>query len=346
MIKAGILGATGYAGMELTRLLASHPEVELLRLASQSHAGKAFSEVYPSFAASPGLMLDGVDFDGIASQCDIVFVSLPHGSSAEAVKSLYEKGCKVVDMSADFRYVDPLVYEKWYGAAHPYPALLRESVYGLTEIHRERIRTARLVGNPGCYTTCAILSLAPLMKGDAISHGGIIIDAKSGATGAGRSPSEALHFCEVDENVKAYNVARHRHTSEIEQELSLMCAQQIVVSFTPHLLPVKRGILSTIYCPLTRPVGHAQVMEMYEEFFGSEPFVVLLPEGRLPELKHVNGSNCIHIGFVVDPRTQRLVIVSALDNLVKGAAGQAVQNMNVMFGLDETMGLARTGWYL
>ncbi|MDP2892656.1 MAG: N-acetyl-gamma-glutamyl-phosphate reductase [Bacillota bacterium] len=345
MVKASILGATGYAGMELTRLITSHPQAEIAHLVSQSFAGKPYSAIYQSFASS-GMMLEEMDISKISGDSDIIFASLPHGTSAETVKALYDRGCRVIDMSADYRYNDPAVYEKWYGAPHAFPELLKSSVYGLTEFYRKKIRGARLVGNPGCYTTCAILSLAPLMKSSVIDHHGIIIDAKSGATGAGRSPNEALHFCEVDENIKAYNVAKHRHTSEIEQELSLLHGGEIVVSFTPHLLPVKRGILATIYCPLADTASHKDILSLYRGFYKDEPFITLHEEGSLPEVKFVVGSNCIHIGFVVDKRTKRLIIVSALDNLVKGAAGQAVQNMNVMFGITESTGLSRTGWYL
>ncbi len=346
MIKTGLLGATGYAGMELVRLLSAHPDVEIRHLASHSMEGAAFSSVYPSFPPSFGQVLEKVDLEKVAGDCDVVFTSLPHSASMDTVKSLYGMGARVIDLSGDYRYDDAAVYEKWYGAAHKYPELLKESVYGLTELHRARIKTARIVGNPGCYTTCAILALAPLMGKPFIDPHSIIVDAKSGTTGAGRTPSEALHFSEVDENVKAYNVGVHRHTSEIEQELSLLQGHEVVLSFTPHLLPSKRGILSTIYCSLEHAVTHEEVETVYKEFFADEPFVVLHPKGSLPQVKYVNGSNCIHIGFVVDPRTMRLVIVSALDNLIKGAAGQAVQNMNLMFDIPESSGLSMTGWYL
>lgn len=346
MIKAGLLGATGYAGMELVRLLSAHPAVEITHLASHSMDGAAFSSVYPSFPPSFGRVLEKVDLETVAKDSDVVFTSLPHSTSMETVKRLHELGVRVIDLSGDYRYEDAVVYAQWYGVSHKYPELLCESVYGLTELHREKIKSARIVGNPGCYTTCAILALAPLMGTAFIDPQSIIIDAKSGTTGAGRTPSEALHFSEVDENIKAYNVGVHRHTSEIEQELSLLQGHEVIVSFTPHLLPCKRGILSTIYCSLEHDVTYDDVEALYRGFFADEPFVVLHPKGSLPQVKYVNGSNCIHIGFVVDPRTKRLVIVSALDNLIKGAAGQAIQNMNLMFDIPESSGLSMTGWYL
>ena len=255
-------------------------------------------------------------------------------------------GKKIIDLSADFRYRDRSVYEAWYPVVHPCPDLLKDAVYGLPELYRQRIAQAQIVGNPGCYTTCAILALAPLIKNKLIDPSTLIIDAKSGVTGAGRGAKAEMQFCEVNENFKAYGVATHRHTSEIEQELGLLAEESLTVSFTPHLLPIQRGILSTGYARLTRPVCHAEVMSLYEQIYRDAPFVILRGEGDLPEIKHVRGSNYIHIGFVIDPRTQRIIVVSTLDNLIKGAAGQAIQNMNLMFGLDESTGLNTPAWYL
>ncbi|MHB1315454.1 MAG: N-acetyl-gamma-glutamyl-phosphate reductase [Christensenellales bacterium] len=343
MIRVSVLGASGYAGIELVRLLVNHPHAKLVHLVSPSSAGESVEKMYPHFMGS-GLQFEAMDLNKAALDSDIVFTSLPHGASGATVSALYEAGAKIIDLSGEFRYKDAAVYEKWYQSVHPVPALLKEAVYGLPELHREEIKKTRLVGNPGCYTTCSILPLAPLLKEGLIDPDSMIIDAKSGTSGAGKTPNAATHFCEVDESVKAYNVAKHRHTSEIEQELSLAANRPVALSFTPHLLPIKRGILSTIYCTFTG--GSAgQVKKAYEDAYGSEPFIRLYAEG-LPEIKHIAGSNVCGIGFVLDERVNRLVIVSVLDNLIKGAAGQAIQNMNIMFGLDEKTGLNSLAWYL
>jgi len=346
LIRVSVVGATGYAGIELVRLLYSHPKVELVHLVSQSFAEQPISDIYPNFKGLLDKACSQLDIDKIAKESDVVFTSLPHGISNQVIPALYERGKKVIDLSGDFRYKSAEVYEKWYGIRHMSPDMLQASVYGLPELHRDEIKTARLIGNPGCYPTCAILGLAPLVKQGLIDLNSIIIDAKSGATGAGREPSQALHFCEVDENIKAYKVATHRHTSEIEQELSILAQREVTLSFTPHLLPVKRGILSTIYANLKKSLTFGDVYSLYSEFYAGEPFITLHQEGSLPEIKHVNGSNNCHIGFVVDRRTNRIIVVAAIDNLIKGAGGQAVQNMNILFDLDETTGLRNPGWYL
>jgi len=343
MIRACVLGATGYAGEELVRLLHGHPEVEIKALCSHSSAGKPLSELYPGWMGVQGLPeLSEVEIK--PDDWDVAFVSLPHGASKEIVPALYEAGLKVIDLSGDFRYDDPAVYERWYKDAHSAPELLKEAVYGLPELHREAIKKTRLVGNPGCYTTCSILALAPVVKAGLVDTGSIIIDAKSGATGAGRGLSEQTHFSELDESMKAYKVATHRHTSEIEQELSKLSGKAIELSFTPHLLPIKRGILATCYANCT--ASPEEVAAAYTAFFKDEPFVTVYPYGKLPELKHVVGSNRVAIGFVVDARLKRLIVVSCIDNLIKGAAGQAVENMNLMFGLPETSGLPLAAWNL
>ena len=341
MIKASVMGATGYAGIELTRLLYGHPQVQIAHLCSPSSAGEAVEKGYGSFAGT-GLRLEDLPAEDLAAESDVVFTSLPHGASAENVAKLHGLGVKVIDLSGDFRYRDVAIYEQWYKVAHPYPKLLQTAVYGLPEWHREQIKAASLVGNPGCYTTCSILALAPLLASGAISPRGIVIDAKSGVSGAGKKPSPALHYCEVDESMKAYGVATHRHTSEIEQELSAAAGEQIILSFTPHLVPLKRGILATCYA---QDLG-GDLPAAYEKAYAGEPFIKVLPEGELPELKHVVGSNRCHIGFVRDARAGKIVVVSAIDNLIKGAGGQAVQNMNLMFGLPERMGLEALPWYL
>ncbi len=343
MVKASVVGATGYAGAELMRLLTAHWQVTVTHAVSKSFAGQKMSNLYPSFFSND-YTLEELDFDSVAKDSDIVFTCLPHGASAETAAQLLAKGVKVIDLSGDFRYNDISVYERWYKISHAAPELLAESVYGMPELYRERIKKALLIGNPGCYTTCSILAVYPLLKSGLVEPGGIIIDAKSGVTGAGRSEKLANSFCEVDESLKAYGVATHRHTSEIEQELSLAAGTEVVVSFTPHLLPVKRGILSTIYLTPKTGVTDADIAAAYA-MYKDEPFVQVTG-GKLPELKHVNGSNNCAIGYVLDKRANRLIVVSCLDNLIKGAAGQAVQNMNLVCGFDETEGLNNTGWYL
>lgn len=343
MVKASVVGATGYAGAELMRLLTAHPQVTVTHAISKSFAGQNISDLYPSFLSSD-YALEELDYEAVAKNSDIVFTCLPHGASAETAAQLLAKGVKVIDLSGDFRYNDISVYESWYKVKHAAPELLTESVYGMPELYRERIKNARLIGNPGCYTTCSILAVYPLLKAGIIESSGIIIDAKSGVTGAGRSEKLANSFCEVDESLKAYGVATHRHTSEIEQELGLAAGAGVAVSFTPHLMPVKRGILSTIYLTPKAGVTEADIAAAYA-MYKDEPFVQVTG-GRLPELKHVNGSNNCAIGFVLDQRVNRLIVVSCLDNLIKGAAGQAVQNMNLVCGFDEAAGLNNTGWYL
>ena len=347
MIRVGVLGATGYAGEELVRLLCQHPQVTIAALCSHSAAGEEFCSLYPGYRGIPGLpALCELDVSRIARDCDIAFVSLPHGASKEVVPALYQAGLKVVDFSGDFRYDDPAVYEKWYKDTHSCPELLQKSVYGLPELHRAAIQNAQLIGNPGCYTTCSILALAPAVKLGLIQPMSIIIDAKSGATGAGKGLAEQTHFCELDGSMKAYKVGTHRHTSEIEQELGKLNGAPIALSFTPHLLPIKRGILATSYATYTGKLDAAGLYAAYREFYQDEPFVTICPPGQLPELKHVVGSNRIAIGMVLDQRVGRLVLVSCIDNLIKGAAGQAVQNMNLLFGLEETMGLSMPPWIL
>ena len=345
MIKTAVLGATGYAGIELVRILSSHPEADIRVLGSQSFDGQPISEVYKNFAHVLELECEKLDLDKV-SECDVAFTALPHGASKDVIPSLIDGGLKVIDLSGDFRYDDVKVYEEWYGQKHSSPELLAESVYGLPELYRDRIKDARLIGNPGCYTTCSILGAYPLLKSGLGSSENVIVDAKSGVTGAGRGLALAYHFCECTENTKAYKVATHRHTSEIEQELSKAAGREVIISFTPHLIPQKRGILSTIYINLNKECTTEELVELYKDFYKGEYFIRVKEAGELPETKHVAGSNFVDIGIVADPRTKRAVIVSALDNIYKGAAGQAVQNMNLMFGLDEKTGIANAGFYL
>lgn len=345
MIRVSVIGATGYAGVELVRLLCGHPQTELKYLVSHSFAGQELSELYPNFAGSCRYTLADMDLEKIAAESNCIFTSLPHGTSDDVIAALYGYGKVVIDLSGDYRYNSAALYEKWYGTVHAHPELLAQSVYGLPELHREELKKTRLVGNPGCYTTCSILALAPLAAGKWIDPDSIIIDAKSGASGAGRSLSQGLHFCELNENMRAYKLGTHRHTSEIEQELSLVAGKEIALSFSPHILPINRGILATSYANLAKDADFDAIMQAYEEYYADEPFVVLHKKGSLPELKHVCGSNYIHIGFVIDQRLRRIIVVSAIDNLIKGAGGQAVQNMNLLFGLDEKTGLSTPAWY-
>lgn len=345
MKRISIIGATGYVGLELTRLLLRHPEASLQHLGSSSAAEQEMASLYPQFAGASLPILEKTDYDKFCADSDLVFTALPHGQSQEAVAALRERGAVVIDMSGDFRYDDPFIYAAWYNR-HKYPELLSEAVYGMPELYREQIRHAGLIGNPGCYTTTAILALAPLVKAGAIDVDSIIIDAKSGASGAGRKPATAQLFCEVEGDAKAYSVGTHRHTSEIEQELSKLATTDIVLSFTPHLLPIKRGILATSYARLSPGENGASIQELYHATYKNEPFIHVYLNGELPQIKHVVGSNRLAIGYVVDLRNKRIVVVSCLDNLIKGAAGQAVQNLNIRFGFDERAGLQDIPWYL
>ncbi|MBC7765174.1 MAG: N-acetyl-gamma-glutamyl-phosphate reductase [Hyphomonadaceae bacterium] len=346
MINVGILGGTGYAGIELTRLLTKHSHVKIQTVVSQSFVGQKISDVYPNLRGILDIVCEALDIEKIVSSCDVVFTALPHGASKTVIPALLKKGLRVIDLSGDFRYNDATTYEKWYGEAHDHPELLAQSVYGLPELHRAAIQKTTLVGNPGCYTTCAILGLAPLLKNGLISLDNIIVDAKSGVSGAGRSTLLDNSFCECTENMKAYKLATHRHTSEIEQEYSLLAGQDVMISFSPHLVPMKRGILNTIYANLKGKHTADQLVALYQAYFKHEFFVRIYPNGTLPETNHVAGSNFVDIGLVVDERLNRVIVVSAIDNLIKGAAGQAVQNMNILFDLDEKTGLDHAGLYL
>ena len=345
MIKVAVLGATGYAGIELVRILSNHPEVSIEFLGSHSFDGQKISEVYQNFAHILDKECKELDLDEVA-KCDVAFTALPHGASKTVIPALIEKGIKVIDLSGDFRYDDVKVYEEWYGQEHSSPELLEEAVYGLCELHRDKIKGARLIGNPGCYTTCSILGAAPLLAKGLADAKNIIVDAKSGVTGAGRTTQLPYAFCECTENTKAYKIATHRHTSEIEQELSKLAGEEIIISFTPHLIPQKRGIFSTIYINLKEKHTTEEIVNLYKEYYKDEFFVRVKNAGELPETKHVAGSNFVDIGVVVDQRLNRAVVTSTIDNLFKGAAGQAVQNMNILFGLDETTGLKNAGFYL
>lgn len=344
MIKTSIIGATGYVGAELARLLHGHSGVDLICLASKTYAGQKYNDLYPGHPCKD-YVLENIDIAYIAKKSDVVFTALPHGVSCETVVELNKYDIKIIDMSGDFRYDDADTYENWYNIKHPNIDLMKSAVYGLSEIYREQIQSAKIVANPGCYTTCAILSLYPLLENNLIDTSSIIVDAKSGVTGAGRKASHALHYCEIDESFKAYSVAGHRHTSEIEQELSKAAEENIQIDFTPHLLPIKRGILETIYVKLNDAVVQEQIAQAYKKY-DDEQFISVLDNGTTPEIKSAAGSNSFLCGYKINRRTNTLIIVSAIDNLIKGAAGQAIQNMNIMYNLDESKGLNVGGWYL
>jgi N-acetyl-gamma-glutamyl-phosphate reductase len=344
-LNIAIAGSSGYTGGELYRILLHHPRAAVTAVTSEKSAGKPLTDIFPHLAGLTNLVCEPLDPDTIAKKSDIVFLALPHMTAQEAAYRFHKLGKKVVDLSADYRLSDPALYEKWYEHCHQYPELLKSAVYGLPELHREKIKQASLVANPGCYPTGAILGLAPLLKQGLVDPGSIVIDSKSGVSGAGRSPSPAHHFPEVNEGLMAYKIGTHRHTPEIEQELSALARSAVTVSFTPHLIPMNRGILSTIYARFTRETDTARLHRLYEEHYGKEPFVRLLPVGRFPNVRNVKGSNFCDIGVYFDPRTGRAVVVTAIDNLVKGASGQAVQNMNLMTGSEETEGLRFAGLF-
>ena len=339
-LRVAVIGATGYTGVELLRLLRQHSQIQLKALTAQQHAEKQLSEVYPSFMGEGDFPLEELRVEKISPRVDLAFTALPHQTSMRVVAAMIERGKRVVDLSADFRLHDPEVYLQWY-RPHEAPHLLAQAVYGLTEIHRKKIAQAQLVANPGCYPTGAVLGLAPLFA-EGLVQGMVTIDAKSGVTGAGRSSSVELSFSEVDENFKAYSVGAHRHTPEIEQELSEIAEKPATVIFTPHLVPMSRGILSTMYVELKSSFNENKVRKLYQNFFRRDPFIRVLPHGLFPETKDVRGSNFCAIGIRYDSRVKRLVVITAIDNLVKGAAGQAVQNMNLMYGFPEKEGLQGT----
>ena len=346
--KIGVLGASGYTGSELVRMLLRHPRAQIVLLTAERSAGKAMREVFPQFSPFelPTLVaLDGIDWAKAA--LDVAFCALPHATTQTVIKALLGQApaTKVVDLSADFRLHDTAAYAKWYGHEHHAPELQKEAIYGLSEIHRREIRKARLVANPGCYTTCAQLPLIPLIKAKAIELDEIVVDAKSGMTGAGRAAKEAMLFSEVSEGFNAYGVGHHRHMAEIDQELSLAADREVVVTFTPHLVPMNRGILSTIYVRGRRGRTPEDLHAILLKSYLKEPFVHVLPFGETPHTRHVRGSNMTFIGVAKDRIPGRAIIVSALDNLVKGASGQAIQNMNLVMGWPETMGLEQVALF-
>src|SRR5689334_4579945 len=340
--KIGVLGASGYTGSDLVRLLLRHPRVEIVLLTADRRAGQEMREVFPQFSPFPLpklVAIDGLQWATLG--LDLVFCALPHGTTQKVISDILTKApaTKVVDLSADFRLADPAAYAKWYGHEHYAPEIQKEAVYGLVEVHRREIKKARLVANPGCYTSCAELPLIPLIEAKAIDLDEIVIDAKSGMTGAGRSAKEAMLFSEVSEGFHAYGVGGHRHMAELDQEFSAAAGRPVVVTFTPHLVPMNRGILSTIYVRGKRGRTPTDLHAILLKYYANEPFVHVLPFGETPQTRHVRGSNMTFIGVANDRIEGRAIVVSALDNLVKGASGQAVQNMNVVLGYPETTGL-------
>lgn len=343
MKKVAIVGATGYTGQELVRLLLQHDGVEIHSAVSNSNGGKSFSSVYPNFVSLADFNCSSDSIEKVSDEVDLIFLALPHGLAAGMVSAEVLEKCAVIDLGADFRLKNADAYDEWYDFKHPKPELLSQSSYGLPEINRSAIKGSKLVANPGCYATCSILSLAPLLSAGYIDETTLIVDAKSGVTGAGRSLSLGIHYNECNESIKAYKVASHRHTPEIEQALGMFSKSSLAISFTPHLVPMNRGILCTAYASLYKKIEIADLYDLYREFYKDEPFIRIYdPESgeyRFPETRWVKGSNFCDIGLSIDKRTNRVIVVGALDNLVKGAAGQAIQNMNILFGLDETSAL-------
>ncbi len=339
MIQVGIIGGTGYAGTELLRLLSAHPDANIVSVTSQSYAGKPYGEIFENYRHIENLICEEENLAELANRCDVIFMALPHGVAGKKITADLLAKTKVIDLGADFRLKDANIYEAWYDTAHENKSLLEEAVYGLCEINRDDIVGKRLIANPGCYTTCSILSLYPLVKEGLIDNTSIIIDAKSGVTGAGRGANLGVHFNETNESIKAYKIASHRHTPEIEEQLSYGAGEAITLSFTPHLIPMNRGILATCYANLKKTATDETIRDVYASHYGDEFFIRLTKQGVFPETKWVKGSNFCDIGFAIDERTNRIVVVGAIDNLVKGAAGQAIQNMNLLFGLDEKKGL-------
>lgn len=345
MIKAGIIGATGYAGAELVRILKNHPQVEIVWYGSRSYVEQKYTDIYRNLFQIVDASCMDDNMEELASMADVIFTATPQGFLAGILTEDILKKVKIIDLSADFRIKDVATYEKWYGIEHRSPRFIEEAVYGLCEINRGKITEGtRLVANPGCYTTCSILTAYPLVKEGLIDPDTLIVDAKSGTSGAGRGAKVQNLFCEVNENIKAYGVASHRHTPEIEEQLGYAAEKDITISFTPHLVPMNRGILVTEYAALHRKKegdypAYEEIREVYEHYYQNEKFIRLLPKGVCPETRWVEGSNYVDINFVIDRRTGRIILMGALDNLVKGAAGQAVQNMNLLFGFPENEGL-------
>lgn len=339
MIRVAIVGATGYTGAELLDIALRHPEMDIRSLTAKVDEPVFIREEFPRFSGRIDMRCAPLDVEEVCGSSDCVFLALPHGISMKFAPSFIAAGKNIIDLSADFRFRDPSVYEEWYGRHHEAPGLLADAVYGLPELHRKEIEKAGLVANPGCFPTGAVLALAPLYKEELIDPAGVIIDAKTGVTGAGRKASLPLNFAECNESFRAYRVGRHQHTPEIEMEIGGLRGEPVVVLFTPHLAPMNRGILTTSYCPPLGDPSTEELVDLYRSFYERAPFVRVLEAGDLPDTKNVAGLNYCDISLTRDARTGKIIVISAIDNLVKGAAGQAVQNMNILYGLPETMGL-------
>ncbi|KPU45879.1 N-acetyl-gamma-glutamyl-phosphate reductase [Oxobacter pfennigii] len=346
MISASIVGATGYVGEELVRILSTHPDTKIVGATTQNYVGQDIGDVFPSLRGRVNLVCEELNIQNIVKKSDIIFLSLPHGHSAALTKEVLSYNKKIIDMGADFRFDSKEVYEKWYGVSHALPEVLSDVVYGLPEINREKIKDANIIGNPGCYPTSIILGLAPVLENNLVETESIISDSKSAISGAGRGASVSNLFTEISGSVKAYNISKHRHTPEINQELSKLAKNDVHITFTPHVVPMSRGILSTIYCRLKNITTAEDVIGLYKEYYRGSSFVRIMNKGVYPETRWVYGSNFCDIGFEIDEYNKRLIIVSAIDNVVKGAAGQGIQNMNIMFGLPETTGLEAPGLYI
>ncbi len=341
MIDVAVVGAAGYAGIEAVRLVLGHPELRLVAATSAADEGRLVSEVYPALAGSTDLAFTAPDSDAIARVASVAFLSVPHTAAMAIVPDLLARDVAVIDLSADFRLKDVSVYESWYDVQHSAPELLADAVYGLPELNRAALTGARIVACPGCYPTASLLAAAPALEAGVCSAEHVIIDAKSGVSGAGRSPSPGVHFCTVNENLAPYKVAGHRHTPEIEQGLSEIVGREVNVTFTPHLVPMTRGLLATAYLPLDRALTTEEAVALYAERYADEPFVHVRPAGHMPGTHEVSGSNRAHIGVAVDERTGMLIVACAIDNLIKGSSGQALQCANIVLGFDETAGLDR-----
>ncbi|MFZ6016195.1 MAG: N-acetyl-gamma-glutamyl-phosphate reductase [Nitrospirota bacterium] len=339
MIRVAICGGSGYTGGELLRLLLNHPEVTVTAVTSEKSAGKYVSDLFPYLYRHSNLTYEQLKVGDILDKADLFFMALPHGRSQEAVDFLFKHGKKVIDLSADYRLRDTKIYEEWYKGPHKFQTTLKKAVYGLPELYRKKIAEANLIANPGCYPTGAILGLYPAIKNEFIDVSSIVIDSKSGTSGAGRKSDITFSYCEVNEGFKAYAVASHRHTPEIEQELSAIAGKDIKINFTPHLAPLDRGILTTIYARLAKNISMEKIIEVYKKSYSKEPFVQVLDEGRSPNVKNVRGTNMCEVGLTVNMRTNTLIIVTAIDNLMKGGSGQAIHNMNIMMGFDEKTAL-------
>lgn len=344
MVKVAIFGASGYTGQELARILLSHPQAELVAVTSRRFAGMPVAEVFPALSGLTSLKYQNAKPKEIADASDVIFLALPHGVSMDVAPVFIQAGKKVIDLSADYRLRDLATYENWY-AKHSSAGILKDAVYGIPELYRQEIKKTKLVANPGCYPTSIILGLAPALKNKLLDTSTIIADSASGVSGAGREPQTDSLFCEVEGGFKAYKVGKHRHTPEIEQELNSLAGEKFAISFTPHLLPVKRGILSTIYASLKKEITLPELHSLYSSFYAAEKFVRLCPAGAYPNISSVCGSNYCDIGLALDPRTKRVIIMAAIDNLIKGAAGQAVQNMNIICGFEEEAGLEAVPLY-